>query len=154
MTGSGATNNWTVSLRVTYPLEGLNTNSISSSYASTLSTVNVSVTGLSNLAGLRYLDIPFAASLSPGNYWIAMQRSTSSSGAAFVGYVASLIGVSQTNAAIGNLGVATNSSLQLQPGLGSWSTDSYGPTTSSMGLSGISSMASQVRLSFAFIRQA
>lgn len=154
LTGSGATNNWTVSLRITYPSEGLNTNSISSSYASTLSTVNISVTGLSDMQGLRYLDIPFAASLSPGNYWLAVHRSNTFSGAASVGYVASLIGVSQTNSAIANLGAATNNTLQLQPGLGSWSTNTNGSTTSSMGLSGISSMASQVRLSFAFVRQA
>lgn len=154
LTGSGATNNWTVSLRVTFPSEGLNTNNTSSSYASTLSTVNVSVTGLSDLAGLRYLDIPFAASMSPGNYWIALQRNSSSSGAAFVGYVASLVGVSQANTAIGNLGTPTNNSLQFQAGLGSWSTNSNGTTTSSMGLASISSMVSQVRLSFGLMRQA
>jgi hypothetical protein len=68
-------------------------------------------------------------------------------------YDMSNIVLSQTNQAIGNLNAATNSSLQLQLGLGSWSTNAI-QTSASIALSNISSVASQLRPYFQMIRQA
>lgn len=154
-TGANATNNWTVSHLITWPQEGANTANTTLNVASTLSTVNVDVSAaVTNFTGWRYLDIPFAQSLSPGNYWIAVMRSSTTAGGKGIDMPMSHIAVSQSNQAIGNLNAATNSSLQFQLGLGSWSTNTNGTTTSSIGLANISSMVNQPRLSFAFIRQA
>jgi hypothetical protein len=153
-TGANATNNWTVTQNITWPQEGKNTNAAGINYASTLSTVNVSTTNMTDFTGWRYLDVPFAASLSPGNYWVAVQSSSTTGGGKALHLGVTHIVISQVNTAIGNLGAATNSTLQFQPGLGSWSTNTIGTTTSSMALSQISSDGSQLRLSFAFMRQA
>src|SRR5437867_83319 len=153
-TGANATNNWTVTQNLTWGAEGGQGNSnAASNYASTLSTVNVSTTGLTNFTNYHYLDIPFATSLSPGNYWMALGYSTTTGGGKGLAWGVSSLAISQANTTIANLGAATNSTWQFQPGIGSWSTNAIN-TTASIGLASISSSASQNRPYFQMIRQA
>jgi hypothetical protein len=59
--------------------------------------------------------------------------------------------VTQPNQAFNLMGSATNSSNQIRFGLGSWSTNAIG-TTASIGLTGISSLASHPVLPFEIMR--
>lgn len=105
----------------------------------------------------RYVDIPFANSLSAGAYWLVLGYSTSSAtnsaGAwtdANVRY-SNHYGVSATNMAFGVMGSTNLTSTPF--GAGSFST-AGGGTTASIPLSAISSSASHVRPYFQIIRQA
>ena len=153
-TGAVSTNRWTVSQNLTWPQEGANTNNAAFNYASTLSTVNVSTTGLTNFTGrVRYIDIPFAALVTPGNYWMAIHRSTATGGGKNIDWAFSVMGAAHDDNSIGNLGAATNATNHLWRGLGSFSTNVNG-TTSSMALSAISKLLSNVEPAFQFIREA
>lgn len=111
-------------------------------------------------SGLRFLDIPCAASLSPGPYWlvIGMSSNSSSAGAALGGM--SNCGVSYSNhyaatmvnSAFGIMGSTDFTSGGLL-GAGSFST-AGGGTTNSIPISAISSNASQARLYFQMLRSA
>lgn len=108
--------------------------------------------------GARWLDIPFAVSLSAGNYWLALGRSTNSAtqagnvnlGGASMGM--SLIGISQNNLSFAFPGGATNSSIPLQPGLGSWSTNAAVMSSSSLQLASISAASSGPKPYFQMMR--
>lgn len=154
VTEANATNNWTLTQNITYPAEGLNTAVVNSNYASTLSTINVSTTGLTAFTGFRNLDLPFATIMTPGNYWMALQLSSTTDGGKNLAFNFTHIALSQANNAYNNIGAATNSTFLLQVGLGSWSTNTVGRTTSSIALTGVSSLASHLRPYFQFIRQA
>ncbi len=155
LTVSNASNNWTITNNLTWPQEGGASNSLVSSWASTLSTYNASTTGgMTNFTGFKYLDIPFAASLGAGNYWLALNCNTTTGGGKNIAMNFSHIAISQDTSPYGNLNVATNSSFAHQIGLGSWSTNAVGATTSSIALANISSVASQLRPYFQLIRQA
>lgn len=114
--------------------------------------------GLSNFTGYRMVDIPFATSLSAGEYWVAFQRSSTfgSTGATNItGASANLLFAiaQQTNLPIYYLGQATNvNTNQMQLGLGIWSATTQGGTTNSIALSQISSTASQPIIPFQLIR--
>ena len=151
----GNTNSrWSVTNNFTFPSEGNAAAVFTSSYPSSLTRVDVLTTGgMTDMAGWKYLDIPFAASLDAGNYWMALMHSSASAGGKANGMSASTIVLSQVNTAIGALGAANNASHQLQIGLGSWSTNAIN-TTSSIGLAAISSVASQLRPYIQFVRQA
>jgi hypothetical protein len=152
-TGAGATNNWTVTQNLTWGAEGANTQNAASNYASTLSTVNISTTGLTNFTNIRYFDVPLATQLTPGNYWLDLVRQSTTGGGKGLDWGMTLLGISQVNTPVGNIGAATNSSLQFQLGLGSWSTNVTG-STASIALANISSVSSQLRPYFQLIRQA
>lgn len=123
------------------------------------------VSFFSQFSGNRYLDYPFAYSLSPGQYWIGLVNSTSSttSGLTTVGLsnwswpaenAISYYFVSQVNTAFLIQGSTSNSSMQMQPGLGSWSTNSIGRTTASYQFAAISTSASHLRPYFQIGRTA
>lgn len=151
-TGANNTNNWTVTHNITWPQEGGVSNT-GINYASTLSTVRAYTTNLTDFTGTRFLDIPFANSLPPGNYWLALNEVTTTGGGKGIDMAGrSVYMMSQLNTAVGNLGAATNSSLQPQAGLGSWTTNVTG-TTASIALASISSSASHPRPYFQLIRQ-
>lgn len=107
----------------------------------------------------RYLDIPFANSLSAGAYWLVFGYSsssaTNSTGVSAASncrvFYSNHYGYSQQNVAIGVMGSTNITSNGL--GAGSFST-AGGGTTASLPLSAISSSASHVRPYFQFIRQA
>jgi len=158
--GAGtAGSQYTVTFNITYPLAGTNDSSYSTSYNVSSSNFNISSESMSIFTGWRINDIPFAASLSPGVYWIGFGESTTSSNNGPAGLVGaslgmSWIGVSQTNINPGYPGQATNTSIQLQPGLGFWTTNSNVMTKDSIGLNSISAMASNIRPYFQLIRRA
>lgn len=148
--------------QITYPQAGANTNNDGLSYSQTSANINWSTTGnQSRYTGLRWLDLPFASSLSPGPYWIQFQRSTNS--ATTGGNMANSTGlttnmtvynITQASIAVGQFGGVIGSTDGLQLGLGAYSTNSSGGTTNSMSLGGISTIANQPVIPFQIIRQA
>jgi hypothetical protein len=114
---------------------------------------------ISNFTALRFIDVPFATSLSAGAYWMLYGSSTrlSTTGTANMStlrILASNIGVSQPNQIFNLMGRAANNSVQPQIGLGNYSTNSIGATVASVALANISSRASNPQLFFQMIRQA
>jgi hypothetical protein len=158
--GNGtAGSQYTVTFNLTYPREGATDSVYTTSYNVSSGTYNVSSNLLSNFTGWRFNDMPFAGSLSPGIYWVGFGESSTSSNNGPAGLVGaslgmSWIGVSQTNTQPGFPGVATNTSIQLQPGLGFWTTNANVMTKDSIGLASISAMASNIRPYFQLIRRA
>jgi hypothetical protein len=153
ITGAAGTD-YSYTQQITYPLTG-GTSSFSTSSAVTSAAVSVS--NASNFAGLAYLDIPFATSLAPGAYWLGfgISSANTTAGSSFLGNAVisfSNWAVTQPNVAIAPMGAATNSSVQLALGLGSFTTNAIG-TTASLDLSNISSSASQPIIPFQMIRQ-
>jgi hypothetical protein len=149
---------FTVGENITYPSGSGLTSNLSTSYALTNASFAFSTGSLSNFTGLRYLDLPFAQSLSAGAYWMAFGVSSVISSTATGGITAgrvlfSNLAVSQVNNAIGFMGSALNASNQLQLGVGSFTTNGAAGTQASIALSQISSSASHNQLYFQIIRQ-
>ena len=150
---SGTASTHTVSYNVTFPTLGGNSNTqMTSSQAS--SAVNEVPAGTSNFQAMRYFDIPFAASLSAGNYWMALQRSSTTGGGSNIGIGISALAITQHNSSIGIPNLASNSSYGLVPYLGSWSTNTLGRTTDSIAKANVSTMASHPVAIFQIIREA
>jgi hypothetical protein len=149
---------YTVSYQATYPSEGASTNALSTTTGLTNASFQISTGVLANFTGIRYLDIPFAGSLSPGAYWMAigMSSTTSTQGAAGfsnAGFSVSSIYMTNPNQTYGLLGAVRNASNQMELGLGSFTTNAIG-TTASLDYSNISSQASNLKPRFELIRQA
>lgn len=158
--GAGAQGSrYTVTQNVTYPISGTTSN-YTTSYPQSSANVQISSASMTLFTGPRWLDIPLAVSLSASNYWLALGRSTQSAtqagNAALGGASAGLsyIGISQNNISIGFPGAVTNSSIQLQPALGSWSTNAAVMSTSSIGIASVSAMSSNPKMYFQMIRYA
>jgi hypothetical protein len=147
---SGTSSTHTVSMNITFPGTFGVSSSTQLTTQGTSQTVNEVPAGTSNFTAFRAFDIPFATSLSAGNYWAAWQLSTG--GNSSCGLRASGLVVTQHNSHLGELNVATNSSQQLYPWLGSWSTNSAGTTTSSIGMASISTLASHPLPAFQLLR--
>jgi len=151
---------FTVNCSVTYPREGANDSSFSMvPYGVSSSAYNFSSGSMTLFTGPRFLDIPWANSLSAGNYWIGFGGSNSSAsnvGPAGLGAGISFttIGVSQSNISWGYPGAATNDSIQVQPGLGRFTTNSGLFSTSAIGLDQISAVVSNPKMYFQMIRRA
>lgn len=112
-------------------------------------------------SSVRFLDIPFANSLSAGPFWMIIGMSTSSSSAGAAGLAAltncnvrysAHYGMSQADLSIGIMGSTNRTSGGLL-GVGSFST-AGGGTTNSLDISAISSMASQPLMYFQLLRSA
>ncbi len=155
-----ASNNQTVSHNFTFPSsEGAAQGNYATNYNVNSGSYNISTTHLTSFNGFRWLDIPFAVSLSRGAYWMAVAQSTAT---ATTGGVAAMtnvtarntfVAVSQINTNIALMGVSSNmSTAPWLNGLGLWSTNSIGESTSSIGLASISSSANQPILPFQLIR--
>lgn len=166
---SNAGTNESIAYQITYPSEGNNTNNIGTTMVTTAGGASIFLhsTGvMTNFSGIHWMDIPFANSIAPGNYWIAINRSTSSttSGGAIVitnqvNRNISLINVTQINSNFVPLGMAsaggaTASTYQWELGLGSHTVSAQGATTGSLALSSISSVANFPIIPMQFIRQA
>lgn len=158
-TGSLATHSY----EITYGREG-NTTSFASSVGQTSTLQSLNSSMASNFAGVRYLDIPMAVSLSGGNYWfakgvgssLATQGTNALSNLAFtMGIYANsnpaLSGIGTAN--IGNMGLATSSSNDFLVGLGSYTSTAIGPV-GKFDISVISSNAKRISPHFQFINQA
>lgn len=157
--GNGtAGSQYTVTFNISYPREGSNGSFYSTSYNVSSGTYNVSSLSMTLFTGPRWLDIPFNSSLSPGNYWLGLGRSTTSSNDGPAGLVGaslgfSYIGISQAASSIGLPGNVTNISIQIQPGLGWWTTNAFVSATASMAISNISAIANNPKPYFQVIRQ-
>jgi hypothetical protein len=112
-------------------------------------------------SGTRFIDIPFASSLSPGAYWMVMGISTASAAGGPAGLsvmtncnvrYSAHYGIAQANVVIGVMG-STNVSSGGPFGAGSFST-AGGGTTSAFPMSAISSSASHGRPYFQLLRSA
>lgn len=156
---TGAGTQYSVTQGHTFPVEG-GTSSLTTQYS--ISNTNYSLTTnqiATNFSSLRFIDIPFANSLSAGPYWLIFGMSTSSAtnSTAWTGLTAANVrysnhyGASQANLAFGVMGSTNLSSLGL--GAGSFST-AGGGTTNSLPISAISSNASNVRPYFQGLRSA
>jgi len=139
---------------ITFPGEGFTTANTSTQYSVSATNGPISTTWFNLFAGNRYLDIPFATSLSAGNYWLALNRITGSVGGknndmCFSSYVATQTTINwQTlNAAVSNSNAAP------QNGLGFWTTN-VAQTTSSIAFASISTSANHPVPQMMFINQA
>jgi len=151
---SGTSSTHSVSYNVTFPSEGGVSSSTQMSTTQASASINEVPAGTSNFASYRYFDMPFAASLSAGNYFVAIQRSSTTAGGSNIGLGISALMVTQHNSSIGFPNLASNSSNQLVPYLGSWSTNTLGATTSSIARANVSTSASHPIPVFQMIREA
>lgn len=156
----GATGSqYTVAHNITYPSQGVYSN-FNTSYAVTSATLNISTDLLTGFTGNKFLDIPFANSLSADNYWAGFGISTATASNAGPNLSSAGLSITGTVAQIGSplnwgqIGQATNSSNQLQLGLGIWTTNAAIMSTSSLALANISSEASGIMFHWQMIRQA
>ncbi len=151
MSGSATSNN--ISYNFSFPPYGGGAN-ISTQLTASTATNTMSLGevpgGTSLFTGYRYLDIPFATSLAPGNYWLGIQRLATTVGA--VGYGITSLALSASSVgSIAPMNSTTNSSYGVVFGLGS----ALGTTASllsSFGLNNLSSVAGNPRLYFQFIK--
>ena len=151
---SGTSSTHSVSYNVTFPGEGGVSSSTQMTTTQASASINEVPAGTSNFQSFRFIDMPFAASLSEGNYVAAIQRSSTTAGGSNINLGISHLMYSQHNSSIAFPGVASNATVQLQPYNGVWSTNSNGATTSSIALSLISTIASHPLPIFQLIREA
>jgi hypothetical protein len=153
---------YTISVLKTYPNSGAAAGNYNTSYAVSSASIVISSNSNTLFTGPRFLDISWAGSLAPGNYWMGFGHSTSSntnsSNISFAGTAAmpiTLAGISQSNVSVGVLGAATSASdHQLLRGLGVWTTNASAWSTGSIGLNSISQVVSTPVLPFQIIREA
>lgn len=153
------TNQQSVSHAFTYPGEGGASATFSTSYSPAAASLNFSTTHLTAFTGFRWIDIPFNTSLGSGQWWMGVQRisSTAQTGAANLSLLTNQISsvmISQISANPNLMGANTTAGTNpWQVGLGVWTTNSTGATTNSVALSQISTLANQPRLPIYMIRQ-
>jgi hypothetical protein len=86
---------------------------------------NTSNGSTSLVQGLRRISCPLNVNMTPGDYWVAVMTRTSTTNANW--FSASLARVSFLTSPIsGLIGESSNSTKQLMPGFGTWSTTSAG----------------------------
>ena len=153
---SGTASTHSVSHNFTFPSEGGVSSSTQLTSSAQSSAVNEMPAGTANFIGNRFIDMPFATSLSAGNYFIALQRSSASGSNSGAEPRLNLVpvGVSMNTSTFAFPNVASNSSYQQMPYLGSWSTNSRGATTSSIARANVSTVASNIIPIVQFIREA
>jgi hypothetical protein len=146
---AGNSTQYSVSNRLT-----LGSYSFTKDYSVSSGTVNWHTSNLTDLTGAKQYDLPFAVSLSAGQYWFNYGRSTTfatgnanvSVGTRMLVSFNSMIGITQNTLALGTLGSAANASVMWQPGIGSFTTGGAAGTTSSLGFANVSSTASNQML--------
>jgi hypothetical protein len=150
---SNATNQ-SISQIITYPSLGFTTATASTQYSVSTTLGPISTTQWSNLSAQRFLDIPFATSLSAGNYWMALNRFSGTVGGKNLDVNATSYGLSQQNLSFADMNVATNlTNCAPQYGLGLW-TQANAATSASIGLANVSATTSYMVPMVQFIRQA
>ncbi len=145
---------YTVTQNISFPQRGFTTNTFSTSFALTNASFQLSTGSISNFNGIRYIDIPFATTLSAGQYWLAMGMSSTTSTQGTAALISnrlliSFMGQPGAGGAVtyGNLGSTTNVSNLPAWGMGQYS-NAGGATTASIALSQVSAAASNPRLFF------
>lgn len=148
-----------ISYRVSFPpIEGSGVSTFSESTTTAGLSVTLGTPRLSAWTNMLYLDLPFANSLAPNAYWMAIGNSSTSSTQgtnAITGLklTFSTWGDAQPNAVFRLMGQAANASNQMELAIGSLSTNAIG-TLAGFGLSNVSSSASHVMPFFVGIRHA
>lgn len=146
--------NQSITQGITYPNEGANTANLTTQYSVSTSNGPISTTQFSNLSAQRFVDIPFATLITPGNYWLALNRISGTVGGKNMDVNATVYGNSQQNLTFGNIGVATNlSNAAPQIGIGLWTTNAA-QTTSSIAFASVSATTSYMIPFVQLIRQA
>jgi len=131
--------------RATYQSEG-GTFSTNMDYSSSAASLNFNTSGMTAYTGNKMIAFPFGISLPPGQYWLVYGIS-SSTASQFTNQGTRLFNIfsnymaTQANVAFGTLGAATNSSIGILYGMGSFTT-AGGGTTNSIPISAISTTAS------------
>jgi len=113
----------TVSIQGAIYTKNASTLSLASSGSQSYAFTNTSNNSTASLSGMRGLTLPLNASLTPGNYWVALWSSTASANANWF----TISNVVQSQAGLtysGLLGVASNATNQISFGGGIWSTTS------------------------------
>jgi len=149
------------SLGLTAEIEGIATRTnLTTQYSISNTNYSFTTNQFTNYTSARFLDIPFAASLSAGPYWaiIGMSSSSASGGAAGLAALTNCnvrysahYGASQAVLSIAPMGAANKTIAYL--GAGSFST-AGGGTTNSLNVTQISSMASNAMMYFQLLRSA
>lgn len=151
---------YSISQGVTMQAQG---DTVTASTQYSISNTNYSFTTnqiATNFSSARFIDIPFANSLTPGAYWAVVGLSTSSASGGAAGLAAMTncnvrysahYGASQAVLSMGVMG-STNRTSNLI-GAASFST-AGGGTTNSLPISALSSMASNAKMYFQLIRSA
>ena len=124
--------------------------SFTKDYSESTNSVRYHTSHLTDFTGTKRLMMPFAGSLSPGQYWLATGVTTGTTTNAASASNASKMAVMQHSfwgnshgfVALGPFGSNTNSSVHMIDGWGSFSTTGAAGTTASVDLSAISSQAS------------
>jgi hypothetical protein len=160
-----ASNQQTISHFFTYPVTGNSSVGFTTGYNPSNVSIQISTTHLTAFTGARFLDIPFATILTPGNYWLGLQMSSAtastSNGRNYTNITAatmrnSFYAESQVSANINEMGGNTTAGSNMWGGLGHgwWTTDTNGRTTASINLAQVSTIANQPIVPFVVVRQA
>jgi len=138
----------------------LGSDSFTKDYSTSVGSIHYHTSNLTDLTGVKYIDIPCGISLSPGQYWVAYGRSTTAAtGNAAISVATRMLvshniqlAHSQATLAMGMLGGNTNSSVGQWPALGSFTTGGAAGTTNSIPMANVSTMVSNVVPSLQFMR--
>lgn len=151
----------TVTINGSFNQSGVETNfGTGTSYGVSSGSYVVNSSAMSNFTGPRFVDIPFATTLSAGNYWIGIGKSVSTANNSTifngVDVKSSNIFISQTNITWGIIGSVTNTSnIMRQPGAGFFTTNASIYTTASINAVGqISVTTSNLVPYFQLLRKA
>jgi len=121
----------------------------STSYATTLTNINISTTHLTAYTGAKMMGVPWNTKFEVERHWFAFGVSTTQAtqGSASFSNAGRIntsgYGLSQINLTWGEFGEANNASIQAVSGVGSFTTNAIA-TTASLGFSNISSSASHM----------
>ena len=138
---------WTVTHAFAFPASN-GTTSTSTSYATTLSNVNVSTTHLTFMTGVKFQAFPWTTTLTDAQYFVmhGLQTAQTTNGNASLSNMAltcSGLAYSLLNNAYADFGSVTNSSIGGVPGIGSFTKAATG-TTAGLAFSNISTSASHL----------
>lgn len=122
-TSSDSSHGGTLSLGLGLYTQNASTLSLGTSGIGTYAWTNTSNNSTSVLSGIKNATIALAATLTPGNYWLAVWSRTSTVNANW--FTGSYLGVSGANAAFsGSFMQAVNATYQMVPGMGEYSATS------------------------------
>ena len=142
----------------TYPMSTTAQAAFTTQATVSSASIAFSTNSMSNFTGPRVMDIPWSSSLPAGIYWLAFGSSSNSSSGntnmTSMSQPPTSIHVSSQNAvSFGEVGIASNASIQFPMGLGSF-TAAAGATTASVSFANISVSANAPVPIFAFHRTA
>ena len=149
--------NYTVTYSFVYPLSG-STSSFSTSYACTSASYVVNNAGVSaSFGSIKWLDYPFDNSFTPGNYWVGIALSSTTSnnagpGAAGNGQNYSFLLLSQVNFRPGIIGFSAGANDLFQLGAGSLSTNSQFFNTTGFDITQLTTIGSNRAVFFQAIK--